>query len=172
MRHQTFLLILFIACGFLAVGCEKEQSPAKPVSSKASTKAPATAVPAPKTGEGQTAPIETKFVYQLEGRRDPFVPLVATKKTVDFFENPLEAFDVPQFLVKAVIVGIGETKAMVVAPDGSAYILKAGMRLGKANGVIKEINRERIVIEEKYQDITGKVRKNIQELKVPVREGV
>ena len=61
---------------------------------------------------------------------------------------------------------------MVVAPDGRAYILKIGMRLGKANGVIKDINRERVLVEEQYQDMTGKLRKNIQELKVPVREGV
>ena len=172
MRQQPFLLILFIACAFLVAGCEKEQPPAQPVSSKAVAKPPAASVAAPKADEGQAAPVETKFVYQIEGRRDPFVPLVATKKTAEFFENPLEAFDLQQFLIKAVIVGIGETKAMVVAPDGNAYILKAGMRLGKGNGVIKEISRERIVVEEQYQDITGKVRKNIQELKVPVREGV
>jgi type IV pilus assembly protein PilP len=100
------------------------------------------------------------------------VPLDATKATVASFENPLEAFDLPQFLIKGVIVGMGETKAMVMAPDGKAYILKAGMRLGKANGLIKDINRERVLVEEQYQDMTGKTRKNIQELKVPVREGV
>ncbi|WP_303720122.1 pilus assembly protein PilP [Malonomonas rubra] len=172
MRQQPFLLILFIACGFLVVGCEKEQPPAPSVSSKTSAKPPVASVGAPKVEEEQSAPAETKFVYQIEGRRDPFVPLVATKRTAEFFENPLEAFDVQQFMVKAVIVGMGETKAMVISPDGSAYILKVGMRLGKANGVIKEVNRERIVVEEQYQDITGKVRKNIQELKVPVREGV
>jgi type IV pilus assembly protein PilP len=169
MRQQLLMAIAIIACAILLAGCEKEQAPAQSAG-KAAAKPPAAAVPPP--GEAETAPAETKFVYQVEGRRDPFVPLIATKKTAGDFEHPLEAFDLPQFQVKAVIVGMGETKAMVAAPDGKSYILKVGMRIGKANGVIKDINRERVLVEEQYQDLTGNLRKNIQELKVPGREGV
>lgn len=171
MRPQFLMLVAIVAGLSFLSGCANEETTAPPAA-QAVAKPPAAAVSAPQPVVAEVSPAEVKFVYSLEGRRDPFVPLIATKATVSAFENPLEAFDLPQFLVKAVIVGMGETKAMIIAPDGRAYILKTGMRLGKANGVIKEINRERIVVEEQYQDITGKVRKNIQELKVPVREGV
>jgi len=171
MRQQILLAITVIACVILFAGCSQEQAPA-PAAEKAVAKPPAAAVVPPQPVAAEAVPVEAKFVYQIEGRRDPFVPLVATKSTAASFEKPLEAFDLPQFLIKAVIIGMGETKVMVAAPDGKSYILKKGMRLGKANGVIQDINRERVLVEEQYQDMTGKIRKNIQELKVPGREGV
>jgi type IV pilus assembly protein PilP len=170
MKPQLFMAVTLMVGLVLVAGCEDEQAPSQPVQSTAAR--PPAATVAPPQAATAAAPAEVKFVYQLEGRRDPFVPLIATKATVADFENPLEAFDLPQFLIKAVIVGMGETKAMVIAPDGRAYILKSGMRLGKANGIVKDINRQRVLVEEQYQDMTGKIRKNIQELKVPVREGV
>jgi len=171
MRSQLLLVVMFTACVAVLTGCEEEPASTQPVKQAAAVKPPSAAVPS-QPSAGEEAPAAVKFVYQVEGRRDPFVPLIATKATIADFENPLEGYDLTQFMIKAVIVGIGETKAMIVAPDGRAYILKKGMRLGKANGVIKEINRERILVEEQYQDLTGKLRKNIQELKVPLREGV
>jgi type IV pilus assembly protein PilP len=77
-----------------------------------------------------------------------------------------------QFQLKGLIVGLGEPKAVVVAPDGKSYILSKGMRIGKSNGVIRDISRERILVEEHYQDLSGATRTNIQEIKVPKREGV
>ena len=72
----------------------------------------------------------------------------------------------------AVACGKTEPKAMVVAPDGKSYILKKGVRIGKSNGVVREISRERILVEERYQDLSGMTHTNIQEIKVPKREGV
>jgi hypothetical protein len=47
-----------------------------------------------------------------------------------------------------------------------------GLRIGKSSGIIREITRERILVEERYQDVTGATRTNIQEMQVPKREGV
>lgn len=171
MRPQLLSVLTIMACLVLLTGCEEEQTPAQPASKPAAKVAVAPAGQS-QPAEAVAAPPAAKFVYRLDGRRDPFVPLIATKATIGDFENPLEAFDLPQFTVKAVIIGMGETKAMVTAPDGKAYILKKGMRLGKANGVILEITQKRVLVEEQYQDMTGKIRKNLQELIVPVREGV
>jgi len=60
----------------------------------------------------------------------------------------------------------------VLAPDGKTYILKKGLRIGKSHGVIREINRVKILVEERYQDLSGKTHVNIQEIIVPKREGV
>ena len=93
-------------------------------------------------------------------------------KFASFADNPLESFDLVQFQVRGLIIGLGEPKALVAAPDGKSYILKKGLRIGKSNGVIRDINRERILVEEQYQDLSGATRTNIQEIKVPKRGGV
>lgn len=166
MKRYDLLIASLLALALLC-GCEKEQPPAPKAPPKATAKPPAPAAavaPVP-------PPVEVKYVYSAEGRRDPFVPLIG-KKIAAFSENPLESFDLYQFKLKGLIVGLGEPKAVVVAPDGKSYILKKGMRIGKNNGVIREITRERILIEEQYQDVTGSTHTNMQEILVPKREGV
>lgn len=157
-------------------GCDEKKPAPGPAKSpaKAGAKPPASNAPAPSAQVEVPPAPETKLIYQAEGRRDPFVPLMAIKgKGAGIeFENPLEAYDLIQYQVKGVIVGLGESKAMVMAPDGKAYILKKGMKIGKSNGVIRDIGRDKILVEESFQDLTGATHKNIQEIKVPKREGV
>ncbi|NJC89371.1 MAG: pilus assembly protein PilP [Desulfuromonas sp.] len=168
MKRYELLMASFLALAVLA-GCDKEQSaPQAPAPPTAVAKPPVQSVAPPE----EVAPPETpKYVYMVEGRRDPFVPLVG-KQTAVVSENPLESFDLVQFQLKGLIVGFGEPKAIVAAPDGKSYILKKGVRIGKSNGVVRDINRERILVEEQYQDLTGATHSNIQEIKVPKREGV
>jgi type IV pilus assembly protein PilP len=67
---------------------------------------------------------------------------------------------------------MGASKAMVVAPDGKSYVLAKGVKIGKNNGVVIEINSDAVRVEEKYYDFSGNVIENIQEIAVPRREGV
>lgn len=176
-RYALLMATLMFLAGGLA-GCSKDEQ-AKPAAKSAkpvtAAKPPATQVPPPET-QAETAPVpEARYVYQVEGRRDPFLPLLAVKGKASLgreFENPLEAYDLVQYQLKGLIVGFGEPKAIIAAPDGKSYILKKGVRIGKSNGVVRDINRERILVEEQYQDLTGVTHTNIQEIKVPKREGV
>lgn len=170
MKRFDLLIASLLALALLG-GCEKEQAPAPAAPVKATTKPPAKAVAPPATTAAPLPPEETRYVYSAEGRRDPFVPIVG-KKTAAFSENPLESFDLLQFKLKGLIVGLGEPKAIVVAPDGKSYILKKGMRIGKSGGIIREITPERILVEERYQDLNGATHTNMQEILVPKREGV
>ncbi|TLM68924.1 MAG: pilus assembly protein PilP [Deltaproteobacteria bacterium] len=169
----TGSLVMLAALMAVLAGCN-DNKPAQPAAPAAKTGAKPPAAKAPAPAAPAEAPAEVKFVYQVEGRRDPFLPLLAMKgKTGGIeFENPLEAYDLVQYQLKGVIIGFGEPKAMVVAPDGKSYILKKGVRIGKSNGVVREISRERILVEERYQDLSGMTHTNIQEIKVPKREGV
>lgn len=170
MRPYELLIAALLALALLG-GCEKEQTPAPTASPKTSAKPPAKAVAPPTAAVPLPKPEEAKLVYSAEGRRDPFLPLVG-KKVAAFSENPLENFDLIQYKLKGLIIGLGDPKAIVVAPDGKSYILKEGMRIGKSNGIIRDINREKILVEEQYQDLTGKTHTNMQEILVPKREGV
>lgn len=167
---MKWLFLAMTAALVLAVsGCDKPvEAPvpkpaAKPVKDQAAETQPAAAaVP---------APAEPRVVYSAQGRRDPFVSLTG-KRVAAFLDNPLESFDLPQFQLKAVIIGMGEPKAMVIAPDGKGYIIRKGMKFGKNKGVVIEISREKVRVEERYQDLTGVMRRVIQDLNVPKREGV
>ena len=170
MKRYELLIAALLALTLLA-GCTSEQpAPTAPPPPTAVAKPPAQAV-APPVLETAQPPEELKYVYAAQGRRDPFVPITG-KRVASFSENPLESFDLLQFQLKGLIVGMGEPKAVVVAPDGKSYILKKGLRIGKSKGVIRDINRDRILVEERYQDLSGTVRIIIQEIKVPKREGV
>ena len=170
MKRYDLLIAALLALILLA-GCNSEQpAPTAPPPPTAVAKPPAQAV-APPALEAVQPPEELKYVYAAQGRRDPFVPITG-KRVASFSDNPLESFDLLQFQLKGLIVGMGEPKAVVIAPDGKSYILKKGLRVGKSKGVIRDINRDRILVEERYQDLSGTVRIIIQEIKVPKREGV
>lgn len=127
----------------------------------------------PPADASQDAPA---FVYDPAGRRDPFESLVVLKKTpgaaLDMPKTPLQGYELGQLRLIGVIIGKGQPRAMVVAPDGKSYILTKGIRVGKNEGVVKDITSEAVKIEEQYFEFTGEVRKSIQLIQLPKREGV
>lgn len=170
MRRYELLKASLLALGLLT-GCDKDQpATVAPPPPQAVAKPPAQAVSSAEEAS-QAPPEELRYVYPVEGRRDPFVPVIGSSIAA-FAENPLESFDLMQFQVRGLIVGLGEPKVLVAAPDGKTYILRKGLRIGKSNGIIRDISRERILIEEQYQDLSGATRTSIQEIKVPKRGGV
>lgn len=170
--YVCLLCGVFIFSGL--VGCSEEPSSSQQSKKTTTVKTPAKKlVSAPEAKEEEKK--EAVFVYVAEGRRDPFVPLSVIRRPLVASEEPatpLQRYDLSQFKLVGVIVGKGEAKAMVVAPDGKSYILSKGVKIGKNNGIIIGINSEVIRVEEKYYDFSGNVIENIQEIAVPNREGV
>ncbi len=163
---------VFIFSGL--IGCSEEPSSSQPAKKRVAVKAPAKKrVSAPVVKKEVEK--EVAFVYVTEGRRDPFVPLTRIRRPIgDTGEpvTPLQRYDLTQFKLIGVIIGVGESRAMVTAPDGKSYILAKGIKIGKNNGVILEISSEAIRVEEKYYDFSGNIIENIQEIPVPKRGGV
>jgi type IV pilus assembly protein PilP len=175
MKRYALLTVTLMTFATVLAGCGMDQpaNQAPPAAPAVAAKPPAAKAP-PAEATALAVP-EAPFAYQAEGRRDPFLPLLAFKGKSSRgreFDNPLEAYDLLQYQLKGVIIGLGEPKALVVAPDGKTYILRKGLRIGKSNGIIRDISRERILVEERYQDVSGATRTNIQEILVPKREGV
>lgn len=157
------------------VGCSEEPT-AQPVAKapKAAAKPPAqsTPPPAPESVGQATVDQEQKFVYQSDGRRDPFVPLTLIRTPINEGGaplTPLQRFELSQYRLTAVLVGIDEPRAVVSAPDKKTYILKEGMKIGKNGGVIIEITDQVVLVEEKFYDFSGNVRTSVQEILVPKR---
>jgi type IV pilus assembly protein PilP len=118
---------------------------------------------------------EKEFAYKSAGKRDPFQALTNVKKPILpnlAMTTPLQKFALNQLRVIAVIWGKGEPTAMVNAPDGKSYILKKGIKAGKNNGTVIDINKQAIVVEEKFYDFSGDIRVSTQNIPLPKKEGV
>jgi len=177
LRIFTYLFLGTFLCACL-VACSEEQAPSPRQTTNVKSMLPAKSVAPPQAATVEKEEIkEDEFVYVSEGRRDPFMPLSRIRKLVDIVvddepETPLQSYDVAQYKLIGVIVGMGDPKAMVVAPDGKSYVLAKGIKIGKNNGVIIDITSESVSIQETYYDFSGNVIENIQEITVPRREGV
>lgn len=177
LRKFSCLAIGILVCVSLAA-CTEDEAPSPRKSANVKSKPPAQSVAPPQeAGAVKEEAKEDEFVYETEGRRDPFMPLSRIVKPVikvvdEEPQTPLQSYDVVQFKLIGVIVGKGAPKAMVVAPDGKSYILAKGVKIGKNNGVIIDITSEAVSIQETYYDFSGNVIENIQEITVPRREGV
>lgn len=177
VRNFTYLVFGTLICVCLMACMEEETPIPRTQTATVKSKPPAKSVQPPTEAVVEEAEKEDEFVYVTEGRRDPFVPLSRIKKPLitvvdEEPQTPLQSYDVAQFKLIGVIVGMGDPKAMVVAPDGKSYVLAKGIKIGKNNGVIIDITSESVSIQETYYDFSGNVIENIQEITVPRREGV
>lgn len=174
-RHRGVFLSCLLA---LLAGCgEKEQTsaPVAPEQKKAVTaKGAKSAIEEAPTAAESPA---SKYAYVAEGRRDPFQPFMLVRRPVDVQGDlsaltPLQQYETQQYKLTAIIVGYGESMAMVSAPDGKSYVVRKGMKIGKSGGKVIQISKEAVLVEEKYRDLSDEVRTNILEIKLPKREGV
>jgi type IV pilus assembly protein PilP len=173
MRRKGFLTMSVAAtCLILFSGCGEQ--PAPPPAAQPKKVAPKPAAPSPQPG--QTEVVAPRYVYNPSGKRDPFEnPLDQVQGPAHQVEaplTPLQKFDLGQFRLIGVIVGKGSPAAMVLAPDGKSFILKKGTKIGKNNGTVVRITPESVRVEEEFFDFSGEVRKAIQEIQLPKREGV
>lgn len=173
-RNRSRLLCVAFGAFLLLTGCAEEAPPPAPPAPK-KVAAPA---PAPAPAQSAAAAVEQappKYIYDPSGRRDPFAPLTMVKKPLSIQEaplTPLQNFDLGQLRLIGVIVGKGASTAMVTAPDGKSYILKKGTKVGKNDGVVVGVKPDAVLVEERYYDFSGAIRKNIEAIQLPKREGV
>jgi len=116
--------------------------------------APADQKSAPAVSPDTTAapPTPESYVYRPDGRRDPFLSLVAAgtdphvtgKRT----EGP-SGFTVSEISVRGIMQSRSAFVAMIQGPDNKTYVIHQGDKL--ADGVIKSVTPQGLVV---MQDIT------------------
>jgi len=174
MKKLLAIMIVGVICAAL-VACDAD-TPQVASAPQNSPKGPA-AKPTPAKVEAAVVEKEPEvpFVYNPSGKRDPFVSLVTVRKPVVEQQvplTPLQQYDLSQFRLIAAIIGKDEPKAMVEAPGGKPFVLKKGVLIGKNSGVVIDINSQEVVVEEKYYDFSGAVRKAINKIEFPPKQGV
>ncbi|MEZ4600218.1 MAG: pilus assembly protein PilP [Syntrophotaleaceae bacterium] len=168
-------LLTLLAASLLLAGCWNEKS-------DVSSNSAATRVASPRVTKQATEAVDPAveksppvYVYNPAGKRDPFETLLMIRKPVDDANEPrtpLQEFELGQFRLAGIIVGKDDPVAMVMAPGGKSYILKKGVKIGKNAGTVMDIQKDGVLVEERFYDFSGEFRKSIQKIELPEREGV
>lgn len=115
---------------------------------KPAVQAPPQAPPAAAPPQAQP-PAAPAFVYNPEGRRDPFVSLVKraaearSRQSKQPAATGVSGFLVSELTLKGVMVSRGEHVALVAGPDAKTYLIRANDRL--LDGVVRAITADSLV---------------------------
>jgi type IV pilus assembly protein PilP len=161
-RWSITLLIAFL---FLMGGCGGGTPPTSPPSK--------TKFPAVKEKKEEPAKVadkkepekkeEAEYSYNPAGKPDPFKPfiqLASARGGSRAALTPLQKFDISQFKLVAIILAPGGNIALVEDVAGKGYFLKKGTWIGKNDGKVTKILKDKVIIEEVYQDIFGQTKTN------------
>ena len=165
-KSSLGLIILSIALLFLIGGCGGGTSPS---SLPSKTKSPAVE----KKKEGPTEVTarqepekkeEVEYSYNPVGKPDPFKPFLQLTSVREGSRSgiltPLQKYDISQLKLVAIISSPEGNTALVEDATGKGYFLKKGTFVGKNDGKVTKILKDKVIIEEVYQDIFGQTKFN------------
>jgi len=147
--------------GFLAVllivsaGCSDSKKTTGPPADKA--KQPVTSQMTLTAGVVVPGQSEVDYAYDPAGRRDPFAPIVSRESKQLSQSNlpPLERYPISEFRMTGILWGGFGYNAMLEGPDGKGYFVHVGTRIGPNRAVVKKINQDSLVLEEKFKNYMG-----------------
>jgi type IV pilus assembly protein PilP len=106
---------------------------------------------------------EPEFSYNPFGKADPFRPFIqlSPEKTPrSGFLTPLQKYDISQLRLVAIITLPEGNVGLVEDQQGKGYLLKRGTAIGRHDGKVKAIQKDRVIIEEDYSDVLGQAKVN------------
>jgi len=125
--------------------------------------------------------------YDPIGRIDPFIPLIrdepikVEKKELVVEakgeirevrpKTPLEKVELSQLRLRAIIMAASGNRALVEESTGKGYIITKGTYIGRNEGKITKILKDKIIVEEMVEDIEGKMVIQEKEIKLPKPPG-
>jgi Tfp pilus assembly protein PilP len=146
-------LVLFLG------GCGKVEPPAKkPMAEKVKT----AGVKDEKKGIEEAKKIEPEqYVYDVHGRRDPFLSLIElTKKKPSKKKgaSPFESYDIEEISLLAIAWNSNKYYALILLPDKKTYTITQGMTIGLQGGRVEKITKDAVVIRELIKDYRGEIK--------------
>ena len=106
---------------------------------------------------------EVEYSYNPAGKSDPFKPfiqLASARGGSRAALTPLQKFDISQLKLVAIITAPGGNIALVEDVSGKGYFLKKGTWIGKNDRKVTKILKDKVIVEEVYQDIFGQTKTN------------
>ncbi len=166
---RIILWIISIAFLFLVSGCRGDTTaPPAPPKAKAPTaekkKAEPVQIPQKLEKKEVAKKEEPEFSYNPVGKPDPFRPFIqitpSEKLPKTAFLSPLQKYDISQLRLVAIITIPEGNVALVEDQQGKGYFLKQGTAIGRNDGKVKKILKDRVIIEEVYSDVLGQGKVN------------
>lgn len=161
----------------------KSRPPIKPKSDISANPPPATGGPAqPPASQTAMADSASKSrpIYNPKGKIDPFEPLFREKPTIALVKKkrqkrvprtPLEKIDLSQLKLVGIILASSGNKALVEESNGKGYVIKKGTYVGTNAGKVVQIEKDKVIVAEEYEDVLGNVTLRKKELKLPKPPG-
>ena len=168
-RSKIILLAVSAVFLFLLSSCGGGTAPPPPPAPKAKTpvaeakKAEPVQVAQNVEKKEVTKKEELEFSYNPVGKADPFKPFIQVapeKLRKSAFLTPLQKYDISQLKLVAIITIPEGNVALVEDQQGRGYFLKRGIAIGRHEGKVKAILRDRVIIEEAYSDVLGQAKVN------------
>lgn len=107
---------------------------------------------------------ETEYTYNPAGKPDPFKPFIQLTPVKEFSKSipltPLQKYEISQLRLVAIISSPEGNIALVEDSEGKGYFLRKGTWIGKNDGKVTKILKDKVIIEEMYQDILGQTKIN------------
>jgi len=106
--------------------------------------------------------------YDPTGKIDPFTPIIKSepkppKALVTYIDKPpkpttdLEKVDLSQLKLTGVILASSGNCGLVQESTGRGHIVKIDTRIGRRGGKVVKINKDRIIVQERLRDYSGKI---------------
>jgi type IV pilus assembly protein PilP len=122
------------------------------------------------------ASLATAGAYNPKGRFDPFEPLFKTESEQQPAakpsrkrrtpKTPLERVALSQLKLSAIMRTAKGNSAIVEDATGKGYVIRKGTYIGLNSGQVVQIEKDRVMIEEESEDISGEFRIENTELKL------
>jgi type IV pilus assembly protein PilP len=127
--------------------------------------------------------------YDPKGKIDPFAPLIkdepvkpkieaktetelkAGQKEKRVPKTPLEKIELSQLRLRAIIIAPSGNKALVEESTGKGYIITKGTYIGRNQGMVTSIQKDKVIVEEMLENIQGNMIAKEKELRLPKPPG-
>jgi type IV pilus assembly protein PilP len=120
------------------------------------------AVADPKKDEEKKEAAE--YTYDPAGKPDPFKPFIQLVPVKVATRNapltPLQRYEVSQLRLVAIISTPEGNTALVEDSTGKGFFLKKGTQVGRNDGKVSKVLKDKVIIEEQYQDVLGQTKQS------------
>jgi type IV pilus assembly protein PilP len=170
MKNKLLYIFLLLSVMNFAA-CKDQSTVGKPAAGKPAAKT--SAMPADVKSEGPKVEKEV-YIYDPQGRRDPFTSLVPSSQTKTERKtgaNAIENYDVEEIKLIAIAWDSREYYALVTLPDNKSYTVRKGTTLGLNNGKVIEVRKDSVLIREQVKNYRGQVKTKDTILRLRKEEG-
>jgi type IV pilus assembly protein PilP len=175
VRMILFCILASIFSILSLAGCQQDSQPPQPQPHAAQQVKKEAAKPidiiSPVVEKKEDKKEEAAVEVRQKNPFKPFITKTTEKVSVVVPKTPLQKYELDQFKLIAIMWGMNGSIAMIEAPDGKGYSIKKGDLVGSRDGRVKRIEKNKIVVEEKFTEASGETTSNEFEIKLPLPKG-